>query len=267
MAKKRSATKELTLDEKISKALSHPLRGRILSVLNDRIASPSELEELFKKEGLSNIAYHVKVLERLDCVEPVGSKRVRGAVKTQYRGLTRMMLDDRAWRKLEESTRGGISTAAVNEVIDRARRAMEAGTFDSRTDRHVITVNPDLDELGWSQVAKIVADAFHAVQEVAGEVANRQTDPSERFRATVSFLSYEAPTTPGLPSVEPPDMPGSVTWLCSFGCGAEVTALPDPDSEDEEFRATHDGWWSHGPTHLCPLHRPQPLDSRLGGGA
>jgi DNA-binding transcriptional ArsR family regulator len=45
----------------IVQALSHPLRARILSVLQEREASPKELAEHFGAP-LPNVAYHIQVL-------------------------------------------------------------------------------------------------------------------------------------------------------------------------------------------------------------
>ena len=75
---------ELAVDPRIIKALGHPLRQRILQVLNTRVASPSEIAAQLD-EPLGNVSYHVKTLLEYDCVELVETAPVRGAVEHFYR--------------------------------------------------------------------------------------------------------------------------------------------------------------------------------------
>jgi DNA-binding transcriptional ArsR family regulator len=190
--RKGSAEREPSIDARIARALNHPLRVRILAVLNEQVASPKELAAVLGEE-LSNVSYHVRELHKLDCVEVAKREQIRGAVKTTYRGTTRMMLDDDAWERLSKETRNGISIAAVGEVIERASTAIEENTFDNRTDRHVITLKMDVDETGWSDVSSIVLDAHRRLEDVEVDSANRTPDPEKRVRITVSLLSYESP--------------------------------------------------------------------------
>jgi DNA-binding transcriptional ArsR family regulator len=181
------------MDKRLARALNHPLRAQILAVLNERAASPRELVDVLPNNAkLSNIAYHVRALLELECVEVVSRSQVRGATKTVYRGTTRMLLDDETWRVLSKETRDGISINAVTEVIERASKAIEANTFDKRPDRHVITLKIDVDEEGWSDVSGIVAETYERVSAVEVQSANR-TPAADRFRITVSLLSYESP--------------------------------------------------------------------------
>lgn len=188
--RKRQPAKKLTLDQEIAKALSHPWRTQILTYLGDRAMSPAELEPFFGKGSLSNVAYHCRVLEKYNCIEAAGQEQVRGAMKTKYRAVTRMLLDGENWDRLSKETRSGISSNAVGEVIDRATAAIEADTFDKRTDRAVITLRFDADESAWQQANEIVRDAWERLSAVEADAANRQGD---KFRMTVSMRTYESP--------------------------------------------------------------------------
>lgn len=192
--KKGRASKEgLTLEERLAKAMSHPLRAKLLAMLNTKPASPSELEKLIDGVELSNISYHVNELLGWNLIEPVQKEQVRGALKTTYRGTTKMQLDDEAWKKMSAESKDGISIEAVQEVLERANCAIQGGTFDKRANRHVITEIPDLDERGWDEVAAAILSAWDEVKDIAIEAVNREPDPSKRFRATVSLLCYESP--------------------------------------------------------------------------
>ena len=73
------------LDERLAKALSHPLRQRILQRLNEGgIRSPNELSRELG-DPLGNVSYHVRILRELDCVELVRTEQRRGALEHYYR--------------------------------------------------------------------------------------------------------------------------------------------------------------------------------------
>jgi predicted transcriptional regulator len=63
------------------KALSHELRVEILTILNERVASPNELAKELG-EGLSQVSYHVKVLRDYGTITLVKTVPRRGAVDT-----------------------------------------------------------------------------------------------------------------------------------------------------------------------------------------
>jgi hypothetical protein len=186
---RKAAGNEPTLEQRFAKALNHPMRTQILTHLNDRPLSPVELVPILDAK-LSDISYHCRVLLKNECIEVVDKKQVRGALKTRYRATTRMLLDRDNWDQLSKETRNGISISAVGEVIDRATKAFEADTFDKRTERSVITLKMDADEQAWLEINDILREAWGRCSEVESQVANRK---GEKFRVTVSILSYESP--------------------------------------------------------------------------
>src|SRR4051794_26755219 len=74
--------------EKLVKGLSHPVRVECLTVLTKRVASPRELSELLSHD-LSNISYHVRVLDELGLIELVKEESIRGAVAHFYKAVER----------------------------------------------------------------------------------------------------------------------------------------------------------------------------------
>jgi DNA-binding transcriptional ArsR family regulator len=181
------------LDAKLATALKHPLRAQLLAKLNERSSSPSELAEQVGAD-VNNVSYHCRVLADLGCAEVVKREEgKRGTLKTIYRGTTRMFLDDDVWPTLSIETRTGISLKAVGETIERAKDALEAGTFDAKDNRHAFNWKIDVDEEGWEEIADAGAEFFETIGRIEVAAANRRPEPSERIRATVSVLSYVSP--------------------------------------------------------------------------
>src|ERR1051325_1884065 len=83
-------------DPRYVKAISHPLRVRILAMLQERTASPSELSE-WLGATLGTTAYHVRALHKLGLIELADETRVRGAIEHHYRAGKRPMVSEEAW--------------------------------------------------------------------------------------------------------------------------------------------------------------------------
>ena len=120
----------------VAKALSHPMRLRILHELNKRVASPKALADELG-ESLAVVSYHVKILAQLGCIELVETVQKRGALEHFYRPLRRAELSSAEWAQLPESARESPSGVALREIIKEASASMVAGAFDRLTDRHL----------------------------------------------------------------------------------------------------------------------------------
>lgn len=95
---------------------------------------------------------------------------------------------------LGRTVRTGISINALHEVTRRAADALEAGTFDERTDRTLITMKLDVDQPAWEEVNAALRTAYQRIGEVEVEVKQRKAEGANTFRMTASLLGYESPT-------------------------------------------------------------------------
>lgn len=82
----------VSIDQQLAKALSNTLRARALHLIAEGAASPKAIAARLEVD-LRTVAYHVRVLRRLGCIELVETKRRRGAVEHIYR-VAAVALDD-----------------------------------------------------------------------------------------------------------------------------------------------------------------------------
>lgn len=68
----------------LEKALAHPLRARALQRFGEQPTSPAQVASQLGVD-VSLLAYHVRVLRELGCIELVGTKQRRGALEHFYR--------------------------------------------------------------------------------------------------------------------------------------------------------------------------------------
>lgn len=73
-----------SLDPRLAKALSNDVRARALGLLVEEAKSPKLIAEELGLD-LRGVAYHVRVLKKLGCIELVETLPRRGAVEHVYR--------------------------------------------------------------------------------------------------------------------------------------------------------------------------------------
>jgi DNA-binding transcriptional ArsR family regulator len=181
------------VDQRLVKALAHELRVEILTILNERMASPNELAKELN-EGLSQVSYHVKVLKDYECIELVKTEPRRGAVEHYYRASSRPYLTDSDWRQLPDSVREGMSADLMQMVLDDVTAALEAGTVDAHKDRHMSRTSLHLDRQGWKDLGKTLGDALTQVIEIQTESSDRLSKAGEEgMDVMVAMIGVEVP--------------------------------------------------------------------------
>ena len=178
----------------VAKALSHPMRLRILHKLNQRVASPKNLADELG-ESLAVVSYHVKILAQLGCIELVETVQKRGALEHFYRPLRRAELSSSEWAQLPTSARESLSGYALREVFDEAAAAIDAGTFDRRTDRHVSLTLLELDEAGWTALNEALDELYDRALRLQ---ARALAEGAETLRSALVLSHFErAPGSEG----------------------------------------------------------------------
>ena len=190
-SKSAKKSKSTGVDQKLVKALAHPLRVEILTILNERMASPNELSKELD-EGLSQVSYHVKVLKDFDCIEMVKTEPRRGAVEHYYRATSRAYLTDRDWRNLPNSIKPGLSAAGLKMIVDDVVGAVNGGTFNARDDAHMSWTPGVVDQQGWDESVDLVNDTLTQIIEIHADSAKRLAKSGEEgIPASVVLMNYE----------------------------------------------------------------------------
>jgi DNA-binding CsgD family transcriptional regulator len=78
------APQPTSIDQRLAKALSSPLRARALTLIGEGIASPKAIADELGLD-VRGVAYHVRVLRKLGCIELAETKQRRGAIEHIYR--------------------------------------------------------------------------------------------------------------------------------------------------------------------------------------
>jgi DNA-binding transcriptional ArsR family regulator len=180
-------------DPRYVKAMSHPLRVRILAMLQERTATPVQLAEWLDAR-LGTVAYHVRTLHRFGLVELVDETRVRGAVAHHYRAKQRPVLSDEAWAGATPIAKQAAVSSTLQTIDDYARASAAAGGFD-RGDAHLSRLRMKLDAQGWKDLAKAAAQLLEDATRIEAEAAKRlKADPhvEGQVEAAMVVMLFEA---------------------------------------------------------------------------
>lgn len=179
------------IDQRLVRALAHPLRVQILEVLTERVASPNLISEQLDT-GLTDVAYHTRALSQCGCIDLVGTAQRRGATEHFYKAQPRAFIGDRRWREVPRALRSGVSGAALQTFIDKAVDALEAGTIDDREGTSFSWTPLRVDEQAWAEVAAIVDDAFAQIMQAQARSCRRlrRRESSDGEISTVLGLTH-----------------------------------------------------------------------------
>jgi DNA-binding transcriptional ArsR family regulator len=180
-------------DPRYVKALSHPLRVRILAMLQERTASPSQLSE-WLGATLGTTAYHVRALHQLGLIELADETRVRGAIEHHYRAGKRPMVSEDAWAQAPPIAKQAALGSALQMIGEYSSKSAAEGGFD-RAEAHLSRTAIRLDAKGWEQLNKACLKFIEQVEridEAAKERAQKRPHEDDLGEAQVVLLAFEA---------------------------------------------------------------------------
>ncbi len=177
--------------------LAHPLRVRILEILNERDLSPVEFcREGFAPESLevSHVAYHFRELAQCGALEVIERNPRRGSVEHVYRGVGRAYFSDLEWSELDRGQRARLSKTMFEGLLARVEGALMSDTFDARENRHLTWIAMRLDEQGWSEMTTALAATFGEIEQIRADAEARlERDGEEGIASTCGILGFTSP--------------------------------------------------------------------------
>jgi DNA-binding transcriptional ArsR family regulator len=179
------------VDQRLVRAIGHPLRLRLLTIFNERVASPSDLAvEL--GEPIGNVSYHTRILARLGCVELVRTKQVRGAVEHYYRAVVRPVFSDEDWAELPLSIRKSLAGAVLTEIATDTGASATEGGFD-RDEVHLSRSTLTLDQQGWQDLNVALQELYDQALEIQAQSAARlhSDGASDSEAAVLALMLFE----------------------------------------------------------------------------
>lgn len=165
---------DTTVETRMMKALSHPLRWRILDQLAVGPASPSMIATELG-EPLGNVSYHVKILLSYDAIELVETRPVRGALEHVYRAIERPMLNDAQWARLPIAVRRDLFNNVLNGAWEHLVASAKAGELDDAK-THLSWTKLELDDQAYEELSEMLTKVLDRAMELHAETAGRASE-------------------------------------------------------------------------------------------
>jgi DNA-binding transcriptional ArsR family regulator len=184
---KRSAD---SADANLVKALSHPLRWQILSMINEGTSTPAGIA---RRLGVrtENVSYHVRVLNELGVIELVGTTPVRGALEHHYRATRRAEATDADSAAMPPEVRRDMVHAVLRATIEDLVRVGASDQTYARADVHFSQTPLHLDEEGYGEVHDLLGTTLDRIMEIQAEsLARMGGDTSGEVRTEVALLHF-----------------------------------------------------------------------------
>jgi DNA-binding transcriptional ArsR family regulator len=181
-------------DPRLVKALAHPLRVNILRVLQNRVASPSDIATELSAP-LGNVSYHVRVLERAGLLKLERTRQRRGAIEHYYRAVGSLRITDKAWAQVPEIIKNAMLSATLDQTVRYVGAAVSIGGFE-RSDAHVSRRPMTLDKQGFTDLAAAVKELLDRSYEIEAESEKRMAARDHRddeITTGLVMMLFEAP--------------------------------------------------------------------------
>jgi len=180
----------VTEQERLLKAIAHPLRHRILAAIDEAgETSPNEVARRLG-EPLGRVSHHVRVLARLGAIEPTRTEPRRGAVEHYYRPVVKAWFDDESWARLPRASRRAIFGQNLERLLGDAMAAARGSGFDHLR-AHVSYTLLELDEKGMDAIAATLGEALDRVDAIRDEARERLGDRPAALRTELGILHFE----------------------------------------------------------------------------
>lgn len=174
------------LDEALLKAISHPLRHRLLGMLDGRIASPNELARELELP-LGRVSYHIRLLNDLGAIELVNTEPRRGALEHFYRAVTAVWFSEADWAKLPRAARRGILGQNLRHIFTNVTAAADGGGFDHPASQ-VLRAPLELDDEGLNELAGLLRESMDRARDINERAAQRS---GPRVPTELTILHFE----------------------------------------------------------------------------
>jgi DNA-binding transcriptional ArsR family regulator len=169
-------------------ALSHPLRLAIVTAIDQRPASATEIAREID-EPVEKIRYQLRGLVTAGLVRVAEERKNRGVLERFY--ITRdeaMYFDEEELRDVPVEKKDKMSATFLKVAFREAVSSLAGGTMTD--DSMVIRIPLRLDEQGWNELIRIHREALEKVLTVKGRSEQRLRESGGPMTPAVSVLLF-----------------------------------------------------------------------------
>ena len=177
-------------DPRLVKALAHPIRMKILNILDQKTATPKELAEHLGLP-LENVSYHVRTLKDFGFIKLEKTRQVRGAVEHHYRMAARPVIGAKLWEQIPRVVQEALVDAHLDVIVEAMGQAALQGSFD-RGNAQLARWPLVVDDAGFDEISEILDQAQNQVAEAEKRAQERMKDAGgEPRKVTAAVFLFD----------------------------------------------------------------------------
>lgn len=181
------------IESTLGALVSHPTRVKSYVILTERVASPNEIA-LETGLGVGHVSYHVKKLVEMGAVELIDVRPVRGANEHFYKAVKRPIVSDEDFEAMSPDERDELTRYILQLHLTDVSRALEAGTFDARTNRWLVRLQLQVDEEGFAELGELHEEMYQRKLEIEAKSAERMAaEATEGIPTVDTAMFFELP--------------------------------------------------------------------------
>jgi hypothetical protein len=185
---------------RLAKVFVDPLNLKIVSELNLKAMSPSQLAESLGSPSVFAIDRRCKMLTELGWLSKVEEKTGgvrRGATENFYRATGPAVFDGYEWSNISAGAKSGASEVTIRQFWEKVSEAVDSGTFDARVERHLSWSALLVDQQGWQQVTSLLYGLFEQILAAQREGQKDLAQLGSRAVMGTFFIAgFESPESP-----------------------------------------------------------------------
>jgi DNA-binding transcriptional ArsR family regulator len=181
------------IESTLGALVSHPTRVKSYVILAERVASPNEIASEIGLD-VGHVSYHVKKLAEMGVVELIDVRPVRGANEHFYKATKRPIVSNADFAEMTPEERDDLTRYTLQLHLTDASRALEAGTFDARTNRWLVRLQLQVDEAGFAELGALHEEMYERKMEIEAKSAARMAAEKTTSIPTVdTSMFFELP--------------------------------------------------------------------------
>ncbi len=118
----------------------------------------------------------------------------RGATEHFYRAVGPALIDNESWAEIPDAIKVTITSRTFEQFRGKVKEAVDVGTFDAHTDRHLTWSLLRLDQAGWKAVVGVVDGFLEALFDEEKSAKQRLAASGEKpILSTIGLAAFESP--------------------------------------------------------------------------
>lgn len=180
-------------EQNLHKALSHPLRSEILTVLNTQTASASDLAKMLDAT-IGDVTYHLRKLEGFGFAEEVSSRPVRGATEHFFKATTRNYVALQTAQEMHPAVADHYAGQVMQVVVGDFLRAADEGSLKTQELLHLTNTPLALTEERYESLMERLEEFRRAIEEETARSAEDIAETGEpSIPVSFSMLCFKLP--------------------------------------------------------------------------